>query len=263
MSATFPTVKSDVPRDRWGRPLIVPAEGGRPKPYRRWSSYGDVLEDRYNLERWKVRMAALGLADRTDLLLAVAAHREDKDRLNEVCEQAIEAAKASAAATTGTALHALSELVDRGEQLPALPDSARADLEAYRETMRQVEVVASEQFVVCDEVEAAGSFDRVLRINGVNYIGDLKTGSIKWGLEKIAVQLAGYSRSAIYDIPTGQRTPLNVDQNNALVVHLPQGEAKCELVWVNIAAGWRGVQLAQAVRQYRLDAKKFTAPFKL
>jgi hypothetical protein len=259
---TINTVKSDVGRDRYGRPLIIPEGGGKPVPYQRWSSYGDVLEDRHNLEKWKVRMAALGIADRADLLLAVAAHRDDKQKLNAICDQAIEAAKASAAATTGTALHSLSELVDTGRDLPVLPESARADLEAYRAAMRQVEVVAIEQFVVCDEIPAAGTFDRIVKVGNTRFIADIKTGSIEWGIGKIAVQLAGYSRSVGYDIATGARTPLNVDQNNALIIHLPQGEATCQLVWVNVARGWEGVQMAAEVRRWRAAERKgLTAPF--
>jgi hypothetical protein len=256
------TVAPQVPRTDKDLPLIVPVGGGRPVAYGRWSSYGDVLEDRYNLERWKTRMAALGIADRPDLLLAVAAHRDDKNKLNAICQQAIEAARASAAATTGTALHALSELVDAGKPLPVLPDSAVADLEAYRTVMTQVEVLAAEQFVVNDEYRVAGTFDRIVKVGGTRFIADIKTGTIEWGIGKIAIQLAGYSRSQGYNPATGLRTPLDVDQNNALIIHLPQGQAKCELVWVNIARGWEGVQLAAEVRRWRAAERKgLTAPF--
>ena len=123
MTATG-TVESQVRRDRYGKPYIIPPDGGKPTPYARWSNYGDVLEDRFNLERWKVRQSAIGLADRPDLLLAVTAHRGDKRKLDGICDEALEAAKSSAAATTGTALHALTEVVDRGEPLPVLPDTA-------------------------------------------------------------------------------------------------------------------------------------------
>lgn len=251
------TDTTEVPRDRWGKPRIKQPDGKR-IPYARWSSYGDVLENRFNLERWKVRMAALGIADRKDLLLAVSAHCDDKRKLNDICDQAIEAAKASAAATIGTALHALTEVVDRGDPLPTLPDDARADLHAYEAAMRPLKVVGTEQFVVCDEIQAAGTFDRLVEWDGRRFVADVKTGSIEWGIGKIAIQLAGYSRSSLYDDATGERSPLDVDQSNALIIHLPAGEAKCDLVWVNIAEGWRGVQLASEVLAWRKN-KSLTA----
>lgn len=256
---TFATPSPQVPRDRWGRPLIIPPDGGKPVAYQRASGF-DVLDDRYNLERWGKRMVALGVAERADLLLAISAHRDDKRKLNDLCEQAIEAAKGSASATTGTALHALTELVDRGDELPPLPDSPKADLEAYRQAMSPLHVAASEQFVVCDEVQAAGTFDRIVVWQGRRYVADLKTGSIEWGIRGIAQQLAIYAHGRFYNPDTGERSPLDVDLNNALVIHLPQGEARCELVWVDVASGWEGVQLSAQVRAWR-KRKGLTAPF--
>ena len=251
-----------IARDRWQRPLIVPPEGGTPVGYARWSSYGDVLEDRFNLEKWKVRTAATGLADRPDLLLSVAAHRDDKQQLDRLCDQAIEAAKGSSAATTGTALHKLTETVDAGGQLPELPPSAVADLDAYRSATRPLTVLAVEQFVVCDDPQAAGTFDRIVEYDGTRYVADIKTGSVKWGIGKIAVQLAGYSRSVAYEPATGARSRLDVDQDRALVIHLPQGEGRCSLLWVDIAEGWRGVRMAQSVREWRKTSKKLAVPAK-
>jgi hypothetical protein len=251
---------TDVPRDRWQRPLIIPPDGGRPQPYARWSSYGDVLEDRYNLEKWKVRTAAVGLADRPDLLLSVAAHRDDKRKLDGLCEQALEAAKGTSAATTGTALHKLTEAVDAGVPLPTLPPSAAADLDAYRAATAGLKVVAVEQFVVCDEIRAAGTFDRVVEVDGTRYVADIKTGDVKWGIGKIAVQLAGYSRSVAYDPSDGSRTDLDVDQDRALVIHLPQGEAVCSLLWVDIVQGWSGVLMARQVREWRKSSRSLAVP---
>jgi hypothetical protein len=251
---------TEVARDRWGKPLIIPPDGGKPKAYARWSSYGDVLEDRYNLEKWKVRTAATGLAERPDLLLSVAAHRGDKRQLDRLCDQAIEAAKGSSAATTGTALHKLTEAVDAGETLPTLPPSAAADLDAYKAATAHLDVVAVERFVVHDGVEAAGTFDRIVEVDGTRVVADIKTGDVKWGIGKIAVQLAGYARSVGYDPADGSRTPLDVDLERALVIHLPQGQAVCTLLWVDIVEGWRGVEYARQVRAWRKTSKHLAVP---
>ncbi len=249
----FATVDTGPDRDRYGRPLIKPPGGGKPVAYTRATTFVGCLEDTFNLSRWQMRMVALGLADRPDLLLSVAAHRDDKAQLNRICEDAQEAAKAHAAATTGTALHALTEIVDRGEKLPVLPGDAAADLDAYRATTAPLDVVAIEQFGVVDDLKVGGTWDRIVQYRGRHYIGDVKTGSIDWGIAKIAMQLAVYSRATPYDHRTGTRTPFpyEVDQDQALVIHLPAGTATCQLVWVDIAAGWEGVALARQVRAWR------------
>lgn len=260
-SSMIATVASPVPRDWMGRPLIVPPEGGDPVPYSRASSF-DVLEDKYNLHLWDKRMVAKGLSLRPDLLLAVTATEvSEKKKLDALCDEAKEAAKASAAATTGTALHKLTEYIDRGQELPVLPSDSKADLAAYAETMRKVTVEAIEQFVVCDELQAAGTFDRIVSWGGQQFVADIKTGSIKYGVGKIAQQLAIYSRGDAYDPTTGQRTPLEVDQRNALIIHLPAGTGTCELVWLDIATGWKLAQLSAEVRASRRGHQKLTAPF--
>jgi hypothetical protein len=261
MTQQLATVAPEVPRDHMQRPLVIPPDGGDPVPYTRASSF-DVLEDTYNLHRWDKRMVAKGFSLRPDLLLAVTATDvSEKKKLDGLCDEAKEAAKASAAATTGTALHKLTEYVDLGQELPVLPADSKADLDAYAQTMRQVTVEAIEQFVVCDELKAAGTFDRIVSWQGQRFVADIKTGSIKYGVGKIAQQLAIYSRGLAYDPRTGDRTSLEVDQRNALIIHLPAGTGTCELVWLDIATGWELAQLSAQVRAARRGHQKLTAPF--
>lgn len=136
MTDVFDAPAKTVERDRYGRPLIVPVRGGKAKAYTRCTTFVDCLDDKFNLQQWQQRMVALGLASRPDLLLAVSAHAEDKNHLNRITGEARDAAAASAAATTGTAIHALTEKIDRGEELPPIPEAYRADLEAYRRETR-------------------------------------------------------------------------------------------------------------------------------
>jgi PD-(D/E)XK nuclease superfamily len=245
------SVTPPIPRDSYGRPLVTPPGGGRPVAYTRCTTYVGVLEDTYNLSRWQQRMVALGLAGRPDLLLAVTAHGDDRDELNRICADAQEAAAAHAAATTGTALHALTERIDRGQSVGVIPDAYRADLAAYKKTTAELTPVHIEAFTVLDELRVGGTPDRIVEYDGHRYIADVKTGSIEYGMGKIAMQLAVYSRSVLYDHTTGDRTPLDVDLSNAIVVHLPAGEGQCQLHWINIAAGWEAVQLATQVRAWR------------
>lgn len=259
-TATVTAPTATITRDRFGRPLVIPPDGGKPVAYTRATTLASAVEDTFNLARWQQRMVAVGLADRPDLQLAVTAHRNDKGRLNDICEQAIEAAKGTAAATTGTALHTLTELVDLGQDLPIVPPDAEADLAAYRETTACLQVEAIEQFVVIDDLKVGGTPDRIVRWNGERLIADIKTGSIEWGIQKIAMQLALYAHGKAYDPATGQRSPLNVNQTSGLIIHLPAGSGQCELVWVDLKRGWEAVELAVKVREWR-KAKGLTAPF--
>lgn len=262
MADVLTTVPPEINRDRFGRPLVIPPQGGTPIPYTRATTIAGTLDNLYGLMGWKVRTAAVGLADRKDLLLAVTAHRDDTKQLDRICDQALEAGGSSSAATIGTAVHKLSEKVDRGEEIPAVSTEVAADLDAYRQAMAPFEIVSMEQFTVVDHLKIGGTPDRIVKWNGNHFIADLKTGkSLRYSINKIAIQLALYSRAEAYDIPTGQRSPLPpVDQNNALVVHVPAGTGKAEVVWVNIAEGWRAVDLAMQVRAWQKH-RKLSAPF--
>lgn len=262
MTDVFDGPAKTVDRDRYGRPLIVPPKGGKAKAYTRCTTFVDVLDDKFNLQQWQQRMVALGLASRPDLLLAVSAHAEDKNHLNRITGEARDAAAASAAATTGTAIHALTEKIDRGEELPPIPEAYRADLEAYRRETRGLDVLAIEQFLVHDEYAIGGTADRDYGYQGRYFTGDVKTGNIDFGALKIAMQLSVYSRSTPYDPATGKRTPrpYTMDTSRGIIVHLPAGTGTCQLRWVDLDRGWQAVQVAAQVRQWR-KVKDWYSPF--
>ena len=252
------TATVEVPRDRYGRPLIQPAAGGKPVAYDRASSFGDVLEDKYHLSKWQQRMVAKGLTARPDLYLAASTTPlVEKSKLDRIAEQAIEAAGGTAKSTIGTSLHALTEYIDRGEDLPPYPAEYAKDLDAYREITARFEHVHIEQFMVCDQLKVAGTPDRLSRSafdtlhDGSMFVYDLKTNGNANFLDKYASQLAIYSRSVLYDPATGGRTPVDLDQHVGWIVHMPQGEGRCDLYRVDLEAGWQAALLAAEVRAYR------------
>lgn len=262
MSTQFVGPGKGVTRDRYGRPLIIPPHGGDPIGYTRATTYADALSDKEGLIRWKQRMTAKGLAQRDDLLLQVAAtDLEDKQALSRLADEAAEHAGSMTAANVGTEIHGLTERMDRGEDVGTIPASYRGDLDAYRAATSHLEVVAIEDFGVNDDLMVAGTADRIYRIGDRNYIGDVKTGNIDYSASKIAMQLALYAHMASYDVETGTRThrPL-LDQKRAIVVHLPAGKGECTLHWIDIDAGWRGVQLAGHVREWR-KRRDFMKPY--
>jgi len=248
-----------IPRDGWGRPLVKPEGGGKPVAYTRCTTFVSVLEDTYNLQKWMQRMVAVGITQRPDIHLQIASLAHDLDRnkkqLDQACDAAREAAAASAAATTGTALHQLTELIDRGRDVGVIPDAYQADLEAYRAATEGFRYTHIEQFCVLDRYKIGGTPDRVVKLDGKVYIADVKTGSIDWGIGKIAMQLAVYARSSTYDHVTGERGVHGAELDKGLIIHLPAGTGTCDLHWVDLLEGWQAVMLARKVRDWR--AKKF------
>jgi hypothetical protein len=237
------------PRDRWGRPLIMPPGQtvGKLTAYTRVTTFAGWIEDTFALSQWQQRMVALGLAERPDLMVSVAAYHDDKDELQKICDAAIEVAKGRAAAGVGIALHKLTDRLDRGEPLGPVPAEYVDDLKAFEAATADLTVLGMEQFVVLDELKVAGTFDRLYEYEGHRYIGDTKTGSTSYGVGKMAIQLALYSRGQLYDPATHTRSGLGeVDQDRGIIMHLPAGQGRCELYWIDLRAGWRAVNLIHA-----------------
>ena len=154
-----------------------------------------VETDTYNLEQWKLRQVAEGLAIRDDLVLSVKAmgrldpllgwSKADKTKLNGLTRDAMNAAKQADGARKGTALHDLTERLDRGEDIESvvrgLPAGPATILRAY-DFLRKANgwrTVEIERTVVCDELEVAGTFDRIELIPGLAAL--LGPGTCQYG----------------------------------------------------------------------------------
>lgn len=242
-----------VPRDRWGRPLIVPADGGKPRPYVRVSTLAKVLDDKTALTKWKQRMTAVGIGMRPDLAAKAAAVRDDKKALDEVVEEAMTVAGSSVGANIGTTLHALTEHLDAGTLPEHVPDQLWPDLTAYENAMRGITVIASEIFVVADDIQAAGSFDRLVALpDGRMAVADIKTGQHEPNYPHgAATQIGVYAHGTPYRHPGERAASLaeaGVSQDVGLLIHLPAGQGRCDLYLLDIAAGWEIARTATRVR---------------
>ena len=246
----------DIPRDRWGRPLIVPAHGGKPEPYTRISTMAKTLDDKTALAKWMCRQTAIGMARRSDLVALVGSQDpENKKVIGDAVEQAMEAAKSSAAANIGTTLHSLTEAWDQGffDDAFATPE-LKADIEAYGCATKDIKVEASEVFVVVDELKVAGTFDRIVTLpDGRRMVADIKTGQNEPKYPHGATtQIAMYSRGTMYHPEHGRTKPLpelHVSQTEGLLIHLPAGQARCDLYIVDLTIGWALATVAAKVRE--------------
>jgi hypothetical protein len=250
----------EIDRDRYGRPLVVPPSGGKPVAYTRATTIANSLDDASALTAWKMRMAAIGLTTRPDILLSITAAQEDKMAVNSLIEDAMEVAGANKAANIGTAIHSFAERLDLGQDLGIVPPQWAPDIIAYEKTTKILNKKFIEQFSVLDKYKIAGTPDRVVEYNGELFIADIKTGRIDHP-NNIAIQLAIYANGLPYDSATATRgTWGNVNKDKAIIIHLPAGTGTCKLMWIDIKEGLKGLQFAMKVRKWR-DQKGLAYPF--
>lgn len=255
---------SEPRRDQWGRYLLPHPETGQEQAWTRATTIANTLSDRYALEQWGNRNVLKGLVARPDLYALAASWMDapdEKGGLNQLIALAQEAAHASSSANLGTALHRLTERIDSGEILDA-PVQWRPDVDAYVQTLadHSVKILPEfiERIVVVPQVSVAGTFDRLVEVDGELMVADLKTGkhAVSYGMGEIAAQLSLYSRAThmiAYDdvANTYYEEMPAVSQEQALVIWLPVGQARCELHLVDINLGWFAVELALQVRDWR------------
>lgn len=276
------------PRDRWGRPLVIPAVGGERVPYTRASSFGGYLTDDSSLSAWRLTLTARGLARRDDLVAMIAAlpachderagkkmltaaqKREDKAtkaKLKEYVEAAQEAAGRHWKANLGTAMHGLTE---PGMEDAPVPSLLAPDVESFRAfaARSDVELLATEVFVVNDDLQAAGTFDHLARLpylcpqcRASVFVIDKKGGEVDGKALGFSVQLTVYAGGLVYDLDTEQRAPLEsltggeaVCRCFGFIAHVPLGAGRTDLYRVDLSFGRRAARLAAMVRTARKEA---------
>lgn len=247
-----------IKRDRYGRYVLPDPKTGQERSWTRATTLANTLADRFNLEQWAKRNVVLGLAARQDLYaLAASCKPDDKDQLARIVSDAEEAAKAHAGANLGTALHRITERIDRREDFH-IPDQWRPDVDAYCQTLVnfRVNVVPEwiERVVVIPQIGVAGTLDRLVTIDraSTHTVADLKTGkeAPKY-VNETAIQLALYAGASYVWNGDGYDPMPPVDRETAILIHLPVGEGRCTLHEVDIAAGREAVRLALNVRDWR------------
>lgn len=248
----------EPPRDRFGRYLIPDPDTGKARAWTRATTIAKTIDDPSNLTAWAKRMAATGVAMRPSLAAGIIAAQDDRRRLNDLVEQAIEAAGGTERRELGTALHRLLELVDTGQKDPNdVPDPWAADVHAYRAELAAcgLEVVPSmcEVVYLNAPLGIAGTADRVYRdSDGELVVADLKTGGyVSW--LSFAMQFAIYATAThVFDVSTGTLSPApQVRQDHTLMVHLPAGGGTCTIEPLSVAVGMDAVLMALEVRRLR------------
>ena len=259
MPATQPDdfTTGEAPKDRWGRYLIT-TRNGKQTSFPRVTTIAKCLDDEGALTAWKGRMTATGLVQRNDLLVAASTSLDDRNTLDRIVQQAIEAAGASSKANIGTALHQLTQQLDLGKQ-PAILPGLQADVDAYLSGIVAHGVIIDPRLVevllVNEKHEYAGTADRIARFTRrkKKQIFDLKTGNIEYAINSIAVQLAMYANAEyVYDWRNKKQMPMpEIDKTRGVILHLPAGEGRLDLYELDLIAGWEAALMALDVRAWR------------
>jgi len=253
-----------------GAPLVSdPEDSTRSLRYSRPSSYAKCLDDEMALTEWRIWKAMQGVATSRALQTQVAATREEeKDQKKDLREKALDKGAANERADTGTGLHAMTARVENPSDDWEVPELYEPDLTAYTSCLDRYGLVSEmiEVPIVNDVWRAAGTADRIYRLTrplilptgetmvaGTLVVGDLKTGQkLDFSLPGYTVQMAIYALGSLYDIVTERRMPTpQIDERWTILVHLPVGKARCELLWCSIEVGNYGAYLAQQVKEWR------------
>lgn len=266
--ADFFDLEQGPPRDRYGRPLLIPRGGTEEdrRWYTRASSVADMLENHYNVHVWEKRYLAVGLSRRMDLVRLAAVeeyttgfdkpddrtNRASGKRLDDIITRALDHAKIHEKADYGTVVHARTEPGNEGDD----PDDKQVDdVDSFWDCLKRIGavIIGTELFTANDEIWVAGTFDHLMYIPGYGIvITDKKTS--RDPKESYDVQLAAYSRADLYDYEADARTSLEdyvasqgwdpalINRSKGLLFWIKNGQ--CTAHEVDLDKGYESAKIA-------------------
>lgn len=247
----------------WLPPINDPT--AKPRRLTRATTLVKTVSDMFLIDRYHQREVIIGLTKREDLYdRACGTDPDDKRALEALAVEAMEAAKAGrgyAGAEVGTAFHAGTERLDKG-QPHGLRTKWDPKMKAYLAKMEQAGFTAINDYierrVVVEKYAVAGTFDRILLHNGRYVIADLKSQKTFYTWWEIASQLAIYAHGdAMWNEEQRRWEPMpKVDQDVAKVFWMPiqhpgDDPDAVDIYDVDIAKGWRAVDMIDMVRKFR------------
>ena len=232
------------------------------------SAVAKIPVDNYALQLWSKRQVAIGMTIDAALREKVAVDLDNRDAINEICETAMETAKAHTKADRGTQMHRVLELslLDREQEL--ITEQQHRDAETLRRTLDRYKLTPHdglvEHFVAWPGNGVVGRFDAILEHpDGRLRLTDLKTGpnAITYP-HATAVQLALYAKAehvSDHAEKTGDKTtverwramPDRLDRETAYVLLVEPDSNIGTLHEIDIEHGWRGARFALDILQWR------------
>jgi hypothetical protein len=218
-----PPDRPDFRRVGRGIPYVIrPDDEHKRIRYSRSSGAGKILDDESNLTDWKLRTVVFGASQRPELMAEACVLDPDNDKkaLREIAEKCLVAGKGERRAVIGTAVHAMFDHLDRGDDWtppPNFEDLCNAYVAALDDWGLMPEAI--EIHCVNDEWKLAGTLDRLYRTTktlvapdgtiipiGSVLVGDIKTGKeLEYASGSYVTQLVAYVDSVPYDVTTDER----------------------------------------------------------
>lgn len=261
--------RDGVPRDQWDRPLLIPRGGGPRTAYTSASTLADSFSDTFGLDIWDRRMIAKGIGLSQELAARAGAeqyhtgfgekdekaNKESGRRLDAICEEARQLAKAHQKRDYGTAFHGYTE--PGNTAMP--PDYMQADVASFWKELDRygIEIVATEVFIANDDLGAAGTFDHLVKVPGYDglVVLDKKTGV--YHPEATKIQLAIYAGGEVYEFEPEERRlsftdvfGVPVRQDFGITAHTPALTGVTTLYREPLDIGRRAAKVAVWVREY-------------
>lgn len=288
----------NIPRDQWKRPLLYTPNGGNRVGHSRCSTLArDIDKASDGLFQYYQTNAMIGLAKTPSLLNRVKAiiakggnWDRNKGEFKEISKTAETVGGATNKADRGTSIHDYTEVLEvnpDGLDWSLVEEDLKGPLEGYWEfiaSKASVDFLAREVFLSVNMplklpdgrnvvLRAAGSADRIVEINGVRYMVDLKTGKDDDFRMGVSGQLALYVEGSLYqdsivkqNIPWAEFYPNadnkaefaahGCDYDTALMFHCPQTPSS-DRKWhwtiqeVPLAQGRRIIHCGQWARKLR------------
>jgi hypothetical protein len=252
--------------------LRLPGEA-KPRARTRATTFIKALDDAEGLIAWKATMAVVGMLRRPGLHASWAALMAEhpnpwydgdgpKGEAKKLVESCAEAGGSSDRADVGTALHRMLHVINRGDQANII-DAWRRDIEAYQQALAdagvEVDPAWCEVTVHVPEYDVIGTFDNLARMVGRerHVVMDTKTGDRIKALS-FTSQLALYAMGSTAirwpddrDAECATRDLPSIDDDIALVAHVPAGKGRCDLWSVDLATGRHALEVARQVRHLR------------
>lgn len=259
---TNPGPSPRAPRVQNFRYKLLNPETNKPETWSRVTTFARTLAETSALNAWEIRMVVKGLAMAPQALSSAAEWdvAEHKAAFAVMAKDAKERAGGNEGARRGTRMHDLTEVRDRGQELPGgVSASERCDVDAYSMALgaAKLEVMPEfiERFVAIPQYRVCGKLDRIYGVDGELRIGDVKTAkNLDYGWLEIVIQLGLYSMATHYwDDASDAWIPMpeNLSRARGVVTHLPVGSGFCDVYEVDLAAGAAAAAVCETVRAFR------------
>lgn len=240
------------------------------------STIAKIAADDYNIRLWHERMVAAGVTIDENLRENVAMHIENREELNNLCEDAKKIAKAHLAADRGSQKHRVLELVLTGQEHKLITPQQREDAVILKRTLDRYCLTPhgdlAEQFIIYPDTEkpdepshVCGRFDAVLdfeKPDGTTVLVDLKSGENAVLYPHATVcQLAMYTMApyvsfgklggSVIDVNSWRTMPDRLIKDKAYVLLVTNEGNVGTLHELNIEHGWKAAQLAMNLIRWR------------